>query len=219
MLSATSYAKADQWQPLQTISNAAEFHVKNHFTENAGNSFTAKAGKLDNRLKLALCQNPLETKTHGKAQTTQQIVAVKCSQPSWKVYVSVKTVRTEPVVVVVNRLNRGDVISLSDIKIESQQTNRLRNGWFTRLEQVLGRTLKRGISSGQPVTGNHLQKNWLINRNQPVKLVANARGLSVAMKGKALSNAELNSIVAVKNLSSGKTVEGVVIGPGIVRID
>jgi flagella basal body P-ring formation protein FlgA len=58
----------------------------------------------------------------------------------------------------------------------------------------------------------------IVDRGQTVDLVAQSAGLVVNMQGKALANGSEGDRLLVKNLSSGKRVEGLVLASGTVLI-
>jgi flagella basal body P-ring formation protein FlgA len=58
----------------------------------------------------------------------------------------------------------------------------------------------------------------IIDRGQTVDLVARSSGLVVNMQGTALANGAEGDRLLVKNLSSGKKVEGLVMAGGTVLI-
>jgi flagella basal body P-ring formation protein FlgA len=52
-------------------------------------------------------------------------------------------------------------------------------------------------------------KELLLRKKEPVEVVYESGGLTVKMLGESLSDAGIGDIVMVKNLSSGRIVQGV----------
>jgi flagella basal body P-ring formation protein FlgA len=71
---------------------------------------------------------------------------------------------------------------------------------------------------GTVIQKNHLRPLNIVKRGESIVLVASAGTMEVRMQGTAMSDASLGDRVRVKNLSSERVVEGVVDGPGVVRV-
>ncbi|MNJ71858.1 flagellar basal body P-ring biosynthesis protein FlgA [compost metagenome] len=55
-----------------------------------------------------------------------------------------------------------------------------------------------------------------MRRGQQVKILASHDGINAATLGEALENGGQDAVIRVKNLSSGKTIEGKVLEAGVV---
>ena len=207
------------FHPLDDIRNTAENYVKNQHKDNKLKTII-KTGYLDPRLRLKQCDTPLSaeplTQGHNNPNTT---ITVKCNDKKpWTIYVPVKVKSYVAVAVAKRALTRGNVIQASDISYEERETSRLSNGYFSNNSKLIGQSLKRTLINGAVITPNVLAIKKMIRRGNRVKIIAETNSIIVRMPGKALMDAGKGDIIRVENLSSKRTVEGVVIGPGMVKV-
>ena len=90
---------AQAWQPVEEIAATAESWLRARSNDQAGKT-TVRAGALDPRHRLPLCDAPLEGfMRRGAKIDARSIVGVRCtgSKP-WKVYVPVDVIVTKAVV-------------------------------------------------------------------------------------------------------------------------
>jgi flagella basal body P-ring formation protein FlgA len=59
----------------------------------------------------------------------------------------------------------------------------------------------------------------VIRRGQQVSIRSATTGVQVRMGGRALEGGAIGDLVRVRNASSGRIVEGRVVGPGRVRVE
>lgn len=77
------------------------------------------------------------------------------------------------------------------------------------LEECVGRVLSANVKAGEVCTLSKTLKELLLRKKEPVEVVYESGGLTVKMLGESLSDAGVGDIVMVKNLSSGRIVQGV----------
>jgi len=82
----------------------------------------------------------------------------------------------------------------------------------------VGKQLRRPVGTGIALMSADLGPPSLVGRNEPVTLVVETPGLSLAAAGRAMETGAMGQIVPVMNLASRLIVEGRVIGPGRVRV-
>lgn len=125
---------------------------------------------------------------------------------------------TVPVVVALRRMAVGDVLRAGDAEERRSRAERVRPGTAQRLEDVVGRQLRRPIGAGLPFMTVDLVAPVVVARNQPVVMVLEAPGLALTARGRALEDAGMGETVRVMNLLSRSVVEAEAIGPGRVRV-
>ncbi len=194
-------------QALAEIERTAEAFLAARATDG-----TASAVPLDQRLRLASCEQPLQAYLRDGAKIRQRtIVGVRCTGPQpWKVYVPVNIVVTETVLVLANNLPRGHALTAADLKRERRDVSRLPGGYLASIDEAVGHRLKQSLRAGNIVTPGALQAALLIRRGQTVTLNAATDAISIRMTGKALMDGALNQRIRVENTSSGRVVEGIV---------
>ena len=198
-------------QPIASIAAAAEARLAAQ-VGGAASRTTLSADRLDPRLKLPLCDQPLEGFLRpGTKVAATTIVGVRCSGSSpWKIYVPVSVVVTAPVLVAKQALSRGQPLTSDDFVLEERDVSRSVSGYISDPRVVVGQKLKVSLLAGRALTPAMLTSQAAIRRGQSVTLVANGGGIGVSMAGKALTDGGIGQRIRVENLNSGRVVEGIV---------
>ena len=211
LMTPSGRAETIEWQPVGDIATTAESFLAARTGAFSGNT-TVQAGNIDPRQRLARCDQALSgflrTGTEIKART---IVGVRCSgSKPWKVYVPVDVIVTESVLIARKTLNKGHVLSATDLIEEPRDVSRLRSGYLSEPTEVIGQRLKTQVIAGKILVPSMLEVEIVIRRGQTVTLTAGRDDFSIAMTGTALMNGALNQRIRVENTHSGRVVEGVV---------
>jgi flagella basal body P-ring formation protein FlgA len=212
--------------PLQaetTSHQAIRETVRQHAeTYHAADDITTEVevGRLDSRLKLDACDQPIEAfDSPNGLRNGRGVIGVRCpGSTPWKLYVPVSIATLEDVVVARRPLVRGQALTAADLALEPIDTNRLHKAYFTRVEDVVGLRSKRAVSAGEPVYASQLKREQLVRRNSRVAIIANTGGLLVTMSGKALADGGRGDRIRVENLDSGREVTGTVTGRGVIEV-
>lgn len=213
-------AAAADFQPEESISAAAEAFVSANLTDPENNR-TAIAATLDSRIRLRRCASPLETfAAPGSAPTEgRSVVGVRCRGPvKWKIYVNVTIEREDAVVVLRHHMNRGDLLTPAHLDVIQMQVSQLSGGYFRETQAVIGKRLKQAVGAGQPVRPALLSVARIIKRGQQVTLAARATGVGITMLGVAAMDGAIGDRIRVRNLSSGRQIEGIVRSPQIIEV-
>ncbi len=114
-------------------------------------------------------------------------------------------------------LGKGEVIQpdhLVLIPVSDQTPEQV----FTDPAALSGRRLKQAIAPGKPISPRHLEIDWLVEEGAPVVILSQTGSISVSFKGEALENATFGDLVAVRALSSGRTLSARVIDRDTVAV-
>ncbi len=218
-LATGTYAADPGVQDHASIRDAARQHVAA-----ASDRFTARAevtvGRLDSRLKLTACDQPLQTyDSPNGLNGGRGVVGVRCDGAKpWKIFVPVTVALIESVVVTRHPLVRGQAVQADDVALSDTDVSRLHKAYFTRIEDVVGLRAKRSVGSGKTLHAGLLKREQLVKRGKTVSILADLSGLQVSMHGKAMSDGGYGDRIKVKNLTSGRVVSGTVAGNGIVKV-
>lgn len=79
---------------------------------------------------------------------------------------------------------------------------------------VIGLAARRPLRMGAAVGGHDVSAVQVIKANDVVTLVYQNQGVSLSLQAKALSSGAVGETISVQNVTSKKTVQAVVIGPG-----
>ena len=104
----------------------------------------------------------------------------------------------------------GRPISAADISWSKRDIATLGYGYLRSLEGAGGYRARYSIAQGAVITPNMVEADSVIQKGQQVHLSSLAGSVKVSMAGIALQNGALGGRIRVKNLSSGKQLEGIV---------
>jgi len=175
--------------------------------------------RVDPRLRLARCSEPLATRpAQGARAGGRMTIEVSCADPRWRIYVPVTLSARVPVAVAARPLPARTALAASDLRLAERDLHALPQGYFTRLEDAAGLELTRALGAGETLTPGAVRAGSLVRRGQAVTLLARSDALTVRMQGEALSDGGLNQRIRVRNLSSGREIEGVVVSADVVEV-
>ena len=179
------------------------------------------------------CAEPPSVKPLFKSWDTVQI---QCNTPRfWKVAIRTNAVasgktglsgqKPSPsgdgtmlqVVNLRSSLKRGETITETDVNLLSSNPS-MCAGYFTDLNDVIGRRMNVPIGAGTILLARHLGQRWMIEKGDPVSLEMTVGSIRVASPGKAEENGQFGDIIRVRNNSSGRVVRGTVIKSRIIEV-
>lgn len=205
-------------EPLSTIRHqAVSFALAQARSAYPAAKINTRSVALDRQLRLAYCPRLNTTTNQSSIQSGTIVVKVTCPG-QWKIYVPVSIIAKIPVLVLNTSITRGTPIQRSMLQRQWTNLTNLSYGYYTNSKGIIGQDVSRNVSEGTVVTPSLLQAPLWIHRNQQVKIEVKTQGFSVSAKGIALQNAREGGVVNVKNMSSGRIVQGTATAPGIVRI-
>lgn len=211
---------AGDFHSLAEIQKAATQFVSQQ-TSHVSENTTIEAGRLDPRLKLKKCTTPISTKSltrqNHSANTTVVVMCNDKTKP-WTVYVPVTTKTYVTVAVAKRPLARGIAVQEDDIYLEQREITRLTHGYFKASNLLIDRTPRRSIPKGAVISPKDLAIKKVVSKGSRVSIIAETNGITVRMPGKALSDAGEGDQIQVKNLSSGRSITGVVVAHGVVKV-
>jgi flagella basal body P-ring formation protein FlgA len=212
-------AGTQSWQPNAEITAAAESYLRER-TGRSANRTTVKAGSLDPRHRLALCDQPLDAfLRRGTEISARTIVGVRCEgTKQWTVYVPVNVFVTARVYTARQTLPRNHLLTEADIRVDERDVSRSAAGYMSNKDQLIGQRLKQQVIAGRIITPAMLQADFIVRRGQLVTLIAAGGGINIKMAGKALKDGALGQRIQVENSGSGRVVEGIVRSQELVEV-
>lgn len=120
---------------------------------------------------------------------------------------------------VLNRaVAKGDRIVAADIDWIDAPPSRAQYGVIADEAALIGMSAARPLRPGQPVRANDVTPPVMVAKGGLVTLVVESRFMQLSSLGRALDAGGMGEAVRVTNIDSRRTVEGVVTGPGEVRV-
>jgi flagella basal body P-ring formation protein FlgA len=154
----------------------------------------------------------------AQGRFTASVAAIVGAEPPVRVRIAGRVDDTVAVPVPVRRLAEGDTIRQGDLRMVRMPAARVPNGAELDPARLAGRTLREAAAPGMPISADQVGAAPMVSRGQPVSLLVDLPGLSVTAQGRALEDGARGARVQVMNASSRAVLEGIVVGPGRVRI-
>lgn len=117
-------------------------------------------------------------------------------------------------VIAARNLRPGSVIMPTDLTFASGTVH----GSFGEIEPIVGQEAKVAIYAGRPILVEHVGPPATVERNQLVRLVYTANGLTILAEGRALGRGADGQRIRVMNLSSKSSLFGTVQTDGTVLV-
>ncbi|QXM25294.1 flagellar basal body P-ring formation chaperone FlgA [Elioraea tepida] len=154
----------------------------------------------------------------SQARFNASVAAIVGAEPPIRVRIAGRVEDTVAVPVPVRRLAEGETIRPGDLRLVRMPAARVPADAELDPQRLAGRMLRETIPAGAPISAGQVGAAAMVSRGQPVAMLVELPGLSITAQGRALEDGERGARVQVMNSASRAVVEGVVIGPGRVRV-
>ena len=122
-------------------------------------------------------------------------------------------------IVIANKMMKsGEVVHDGDIGLESVELTRLHGNVFNNKEDIIGKVLKRSLSSGQIITKNMVEEISVVKRGDNVVILIRAQALEVTARGVCQDDGAYGDLIRVVNVDTKKVLFCNVIDSGTVEI-
>ena len=132
--------------------------------------------------------------------------------------VNAKVAVYQDVVKTVSSIQRGNVISVSDVVVERTRTERVLKDIPTTLDKVIGQAVTRNLQNGKIVKFRDLKKVPTVKRGSRVIILARKGSVKITAPGTVREDGFKNSIVQVVNLETKKMIYAEVINSNMVEV-
>jgi flagella basal body P-ring formation protein FlgA len=194
--------------------------LREEFVGFAAEDISISVSKLDPRLRLPKCTEPLRNEIASPRPYTSNIsIKVICSGSKlWSVFVPAKVEVFAHVAVLSRSLDRGTVLSSEDVMLVRMSLTQAGFGHVRDMNQVIGMELKRRLQAGDPVRLSHVKAPVVVKKGDRVVLEAGNSHITVVTSAKALGQGQVGDQIQVRNEKSSKVVEAEIVAPGRVKI-
>ena len=155
------------------------------------------------RTVIVSCKNPLKWQVSIRTNAESKLQTKSKSKNS-EDFKNIKLITLK------HNLKKGELIQESDLKFD-YRNNSVGNGYFIDKNILIGREINQNLSRGQIIKVRHLKERFTVVKGQAIIIYADLNGINVKMDGNALQNGHLNEWIKVRNISSGKVVEGKIV--------
>ncbi|MDO8289001.1 MAG: flagellar basal body P-ring formation chaperone FlgA [Parvibaculum sp.] len=113
----------------------------------------------------------------------------------------------------------GTVVSAADIQWIKLPATRVSNNIVTTTTNLIGMSPRYPVRAGEPVRISDMQMPVAIVKGAVVDMNYKAGTLVLLARGRALQSGAIGDTIDILNPRSNRTVQGVIEGPNVVRID
>ncbi len=195
--------------------------VKDYVQQELGSEAELEMVRLDRRLKLHQCDQPLSIFwPPGSRKSGAISVGVACedSKP-WKIYAQSRISLMRHIAILNRPLMRGDHLKTADVSYERRDISRLNGRYIEEVNHLTGFAATSSINANTVLRASMFRAPKLVKRGQVVIVLAGSAGFEVRVSGKALADGAAGDRVRVKNRRSKKVIEGVVLANGQIKVD
>ena len=204
--------KVSQWLTKEGVKGIPIFS-KNRFYKNCKNKIeikkmfqnynTIKVNCLDkNGFKLIM-----RVQTIKKTEIKKKLKPIKASLVLTGKNVAKKKKEIFKIIKLKKSLEKNDIIQLNDIEtVLVEKSHQM--SFFANKKELVGRKLKKNLKMGQILHPRHLFESFEINKGDIISIVSNLGNVSVTVSGEAQNSGNLDDLISVKNLKSGKIIKG-----------
>lgn len=188
----------------------------------AGARREVEALPFDARVAATPCGVPLVAELVGRRLAgARASVRVRCAdaQRPWSLAVALRIAQWQPVLVARRALVRGDVVGADTTELAERDVLALGYGHLEEPARYAGARVLRPVPAGAALTPGAVAAAPLVERGATVTLLARGPAIDVRAAGVAMEDGAAGARVHVRNASSGRTVSGIVDGPGVVTVE
>ncbi|MGZ4960060.1 MAG: flagellar basal body P-ring formation chaperone FlgA [Methylomonas sp.] len=205
-------------QSLQSIQDAVKTYVNSSLE--VGGNYQISETQFDPRLQLPLCEQPLKVFAQaGAIKAGRNTIGVRCdSSKSWMIYTVIGIKSYKDVLVLSKSLSRGELIRAEDIVTEARDIATLQQGYLLDPSDVINKQASRNLAAGSVLNKLSYEELILIRRGERVNIQSGKDGLLISATGTALMDGAKGERISVKNITSQRVIQAVVVDPGLVSV-
>ena len=213
---------AQETQSLSAVQYKIESYMLSQLAGQAEGKIKVAAGKLDGRLKLKACADErLEIfNPYDSSLLNSTTMGIKCTEDTnhWTLYIPVKVSVLKEVLLSKRALRKGEVLTKDALYSAEMDAHRLKQGYYTNLNDLLGLVCKKDINPDTLITPYQIESAKMVLKGQEVSITATAGTLKITMGGVAMSDGALGDVIKVKNTKSHRIIEAQVSGQKKVNV-
>lgn len=122
-------------------------------------------------------------------------------------------------VVAARTLERGEVLSASDLSVAKRDLSLARGGYLKEPDEAVGLRVKATMRANTPVRKDNLEKVPVVKSGQLVTILAENDVVRVTASGRAKGAGAPGDVITVQNLSSQKEIAARVVDAATVKVD
>ena len=146
-------------------------------------------------------QWPSKTETKPEATAEVEAKPTAFEKPVRKLRVK-PPINMFDIVVLTRSVTKGDILTKDDVLVKSVREAKAR-GAIEDPARAIGRKMRQSVASRRALKPRHLEKNWMIQKDDIITMRVNSNGIEVLGVGIAQEPGQLGEIIRMRNASSG----------------
>lgn len=176
----------------------------------------------------------------------RESVRVRCAKPAWQLYVKVgfrgsapvgasaprapapapaaatdkadKAPAMRQVLVAASNLSAGQMLTAELVRTEPMEADKISRAHLLEMSGLEGYELIRTLRAGEPLRTTDLRPAVMVKKGELVLLtVGRAKEFEISVRLEAMQDGRLGEQIKLRNSESGRTLNGVVTGKGLVK--
>lgn len=217
LYTSSAFAQLPAGNPILQVENAARAQLIAQFQSAGAVEPEFQLSVVKTPRPAADCTQPLRIDTLDTRQVNRLRFVATCPGVSgWRAEFLVRATVTARVQVTAAPVAAGQALTVDDLAVERRDISSIADS-ISDQQDALGLSSRRMLRAGEVLRKSQLQTVALIKRGQEVHIVARREQIEVSMTGEALDNGALDSVIKVRNGTSGTVIRARVTGPGQVE--
>lgn len=151
-------------------------------------------------------------------RVTAVLVVPHDAESATRVDVSGRAEAVTEVPVLTRRIRRGEIVERRDIAWRQFPEARLRGHILMDPRSIVGQAARNNLYADKPLKQTDLEAPVVVQKGALVTLTLRTPQMTLTTRGRSLENGAMGRTIRVLNIRSKRTVEGIVEGPGSIRI-
>lgn len=172
---------------------------------------------IDQTQKIASFEQELVVRGARQPRSGRARFLVSTESQPHEITVTAQVAKIQPVVVVKQSIERGQLIRMADVEVREREGN-LPNGSLDDLQRVIGKEAQRAMRPTEIVLQNHLRAPLQVRRGETVNVFVRTGGVVVRSRATAKENGALGDLITLETLEGKKRLDASVSGPGEVTL-
>lgn len=155
----------------------------------------------------------------GRQRFTAQMEVPAGSPSAQHLRVAGQVFLTTAVPVLRSTMRHGEIITADDIDYVTLRVDQLKRDTLTDPEQLIGRTPRRFVQAGAPITDIQVERPRMVSKGSVVTMSYRTPYMTLTTQGRAMEHGSLGDQVRVQNMQSNNTVIAVVTDHNAVTVE
>lgn len=202
------------------LANLATNFIEQHMHVDSDESIKVRLANIQPSINVPVCKTGMKIDyPTNSSPTNVSTLELSCQdQQSWRIYLPVEVSVLKTVIVAKDTIFPHDKITNDKLTFALHDKKRLYNGYYSDPAEIEGKIAARLITAGKVITKKNIKERLLIKRNQNVEIISRNGFIQIKAHGIARTSGRLNDIIKVYNPSSKRTIDAMVLKPGLVEV-